>query len=430
MAGSSEKHSRTLRRPGTFRAFRDPSYRLLWPANFLSHTSRWMQVTLLGWMVLELTDSPLLVSLVGFFAFAPLFFLGLAGGALADSADKRKLLMLTQLISLVAALAMMLQLINGTERFWHGYVTMLFVGVAWALDMPSRRAIVYDLLGREGVSNAVALDSMGISASLMVGPALGGALITLVEVEGGYVAVVAFYVASVVLLSRMSSMGTPQPRRDRRGSASIVDALVVGFRYVVRNQTLLATVLVTVLMNLLMYPFHYIVPVIARDVLGVGPGLMGILQAAVGLGSLMGAVAIASVVNIRYHGRMYLGGSMVSLVALLLFSFSRSYPLSALVLLVLGLGTAGFATMQATLPMLVAKQEMRGRVLGVISLAIGVAPLGALIVGAVANAIGPTEAIRLNATLGLGLLALIARFLPSLVSPVVSDERTESVPNP
>ena len=389
-----------------------------------------MQVTLLGWMVLELTDSPLLVSLVGFFAFAPLFFLGLAGGALADSVDKRKLLMMTQLISLVAALLMMLQLISGTERFWHGYVTMLFVGVGWALEMPSRRAIVHDLLGREGVANGVALDSMGISASLTLGPAMGGALITLVDVAGGYVAVVGFYVASVVLLSRMSSIGPAQPGLDRRGAGSIVDGLVVGFRYVLGNQTLLATVLVTILMNLLMYPYYHMVPVIARDVLGVGPGLMGALQAAVGLGSLIGAVAIASVVNIRYHGRVYLGGSTVSLIALLLFSFSRSYPLSALALLGLGFGAAGFTTMQATLAMLVAKQEMRGRALGVISLAIGVAPLGALIVGAVANAVGPIEAVRLNATLGLGLLALVARFLPSLVNPVVSDERTESVPNP
>lgn len=405
----------------TFEAFGNRSYRLLWPANFFAYTCRWMQLTLLGWLVLELTDSPFSVALVGFFGMLPLLILGMVGGVLADRVNKHRVLIMTQVVSCVAAFAMVLLLKTETVRFWHAYVVMGCTGIGWALDMPSRRSAIHDLVGRAGVTNAIAMDSVGMQGSRMIGPALAGALITTVDVVGGYIVVSAIYVVAVALISAVK---LPPTDRNRLGLVNVLGNLAEGFRYVKRDNVLVATVLITILMNLLLFPYAQMIPVIARDVLGIGPGLMGTLLAAEGLGALFGAICVASIRVIRFHGRLYVGGSMLGLVMLLCFSTVRWYYVALPVLFVLGFGTSGFSTMQSTLVMLRATEEMRGRALGVISLAIGAGPIGALMIGAIASMSSTPFAIGVDAVLGIVSLSLIAVLMPLLWrQPMASDEQ-------
>lgn len=402
---------------GTFRAFRDRNYRLLWPANILAYSSRWMQLTLLGWLVLELTDSALRVALVGVFAMTPMLLLGLVGGMLADVMDRRRLLMGVHALTFTGAVVMAGLLWTGSERFWHAYAVILVAGIGWALDMPSRRSLIHDLLGSSGVTNAVALDSVGMSISMMVGPALAGALITVVGVKGGYAAVTLFYLTSLVLLQRLK-LDKSMARRGRVGA--IVPSLTDGLRYIARNQALRATVLITLVMNILMFPYMNLVPVVARDILDVGPGLMGLLQAASGLGAAAGAVGIASWMNLRHHGRVYIGGAITASVALLLFSFSTWYALSVPMLLVLGMGNSGFSTMQSSIVMLLTDRHVRGKALGVITLAIGTAPLGALALGVMAEEMSAPFALRTNAILSIVCLVLVGLLAPALRRPIVT----------
>ena len=405
----------------TFEAFGNRSYRLLWPANFLAYTCRWMQLTLLGWLVLELTDSPFSVAMVGFFGMLPLLILGMVGGVLADRVSKHRILIMTQVVSCVAAFAMVLLLKTETVQFWHAYVVMGCTGIGWALDMPSRRSAIHDLVGRAGVTNAIAMDSVGMQGSRMIGPALAGALITTVDVVGGYIVVSAVYVAAVALIA---AVRLPPTDRSRLGLVNVLGNLAEGFRYVKRDNVLVATVLITILMNLLLFPYAQMIPVIARDVLGIGPGLMGTLLAAEGLGALFGAICVASIRVIRFHGRLYIGGSMLGLVMLLCFSMVRWYYAALPVLFVLGFGTSGFSTMQSTLVMLRATEEMRGRALGVISLAIGAGPIGALMIGAIASMSSTPFAIGVDAVLGIVSLSLVAVLMPLLWrQPMVSDEQ-------
>ena len=403
----------------TFDAFSNHSYRLLWPANFFAYVARWMQMTLLGWLVLELTDSALRVALVGFFSMLPLLLLGMIGGVLADRVNKHRLLVTTQVMSFAAALAMVALLETETVRFWHAYVVISVTGVGWALDMPSRRSVVHDLVGRAGVTNAIALDSVGMHGSRMVGPALAGGLIAVAGVGGGYIVVSVLYVVAIALIWAVS---LPRRTAASTGSANVVRNLVEGVRYVKGHNALLAIVLVTILMNLLLFPYVQLIPVIARDVLHIGPGLMGTLLAVEGLGALIGAIVIASMGNIRYHGRFYVGGSMVGLIMVLLFSLSQWYFVSLPILLLLGLGTSGFGTMQSIIVMLLAKEEMRGRALGVMSLAIGAGPLGALMIGAIASLTDSRVAIGIHAVLGIVSLSLVALLMPSLRRQTVPDE--------
>ncbi|MCX8213257.1 MAG: MFS transporter [SAR202 cluster bacterium] len=401
--------------PNTFRAFHNHNYRILWLANFAAYASRWMQMTLLVWFVLERTDSAWLVALVGFFGMAPMFLLGMVGGVLADRADRRQLLIITQSVSFLSVLAMAALLQTDIVRYWHAYPSVMIVGTAWALDMPSRRSLIHDMLGRDGVTNAVALDSAGMSSSLMLGPALAGAMITAIGVSYGYIAVAALYLISLTLLSRLR---VEPVRRDSVARVRLFQELSIGLRYVASHPLLRAMVLITVAMNLLSFPYANIVPVIARDVLGVGPGLMGILLAAPGLGSVIGAVIVASTTTIARPGRIFVAGSLLTFVGLALFSVSDWYGLSLAILAMMGLGAAGFGTMQASMTMLVAHEDMRGKALGVVSLAIGAGPFGALLIGGTASLLGPSLALAVNGAIGASFVLLVALLMPPLMRPI------------
>ncbi len=374
-----------------------------------------MQMTLLAWFVLERTDSAWLVALVGFFGMAPMFLLGMVGGVLADRIDRRRLLLITQAASFASVLVMAALLQTDLVSYWHAYPSVMIVGAAWALDMPSRRSMIHDMLGRDGVTNAVALDSVGMSSSLMLGPALAGAMITVIGVADSYIAVAALYLVSFTLLSRLR---VAPVRRDSVARTRLFQELAAGLRYVMSHPLLRAMVLITVVMNLLSFPYVNIVPVIARDVLGVGPGLMGILLAAPGLGSVIGAVIVASTVTIARPGRIFVAGSLLTFFGLALFSMSDWYRLSLAILVMMGLGAAGFSTMQASMTMLVAREDMRGKALGVVSLAIGAGPFGALLIGATASLMGPSVALTVNAIVGTTCVLLVALLMPSLMRPI------------
>ena len=427
----------------TFDAFLNPNYRLLWVSNFFAYISRWMQMTMLGWFVFEETESAFLVTLVGFSGMGPLVVLGVFGGVLADRLDKRKLLLGTLFANMLAATGMAALIFSdlifsaSNVQFWHAYIVMLVGGIGWGLDMPSRRTIVLDVLGRARVNNAIALDSVGMHSSRMLGPLIGGGLISISlflfsdghGLEAGYAVTLVFFVTSAVM---MLNVKTPSRDVTAAGQASwnILRNLIEGVRYVSSEATLIAVVLITVFMNLLLFPYQQLIPVVAAEVLDVGPALMGLLLAFEGLGALTGSIAIASASNLTHHGRVYLGGSLAGLVMLLIFSFSQWYGVSLALMLMLGLGTAGFGAMQATIILLVARDDMRGRGLGVITLAIGAGPIGGLMLGITADAIGAPRAMTINAVLGLITVGLVGLLAPSLRGRMTSDSEAERAEEP
>lgn len=402
-----------LRVRGPFRAFENRNYAFLWLANCLSDTARWMQMTLVAWLVLELTDSSWNVAVMGFFFMLPTLLLGLAGGLLADEMDRRRLLIMTLVSSFIASLVFSFLLGLGTVKVWQTYLIVFINSATWTIGFPSRRALIYDLFGASGVTNGVALDTVAMNVSRVLGPGLSGFLISLTGVFGGYGVVTFFYIISPIFLyhldvTYLSGRGNP--------ARSIIKNLIDGFRYIRQTPILLAVVWITVAMNFLLFPYMPMVSVIARDVLHVGPTLMGILQAAQGLGAVTGAISIASAGNISYHGRIFVGGALLSLIGLGIFSMSEWYIFSFPTVVCIGLGVSGFTTIQAALVMLVTKKEMRGRALGVVSLAIGSGPLGSLALGATSNVVGPVHALGINALAGIIAVTGIAVAIPSIIA--------------
>lgn len=377
-----------------------------------------MEATLLTWLVLDMTDSELNVALVGVFGWTPLLLLGVVGGALADTTNRKRLFATTLAVNLATVVVLGAVLALDRVQVWHAYAAVMVTGSCYALGMASRRSLIHDIVGRDRVTNAVALDTLGGNTSAMLGPALAGFLIGGVGVAAGYVVLAVALSASLLLLWKLVS-----PKHSRRsfGDLQVGRTLVTGLIYVAGRHTLLATVAIAFVINITVTPYVNMTPVMARDILAVPPELMGILLSGHGMGALVGSFLVASAAAIRFHGRVYIAGSMLLLFAVLVFSISRSYALSLAVVVIAGLGNAGFNTMQMSLTMLLPRDEMRGAALGAMSLGVGGGPIGMLITGIVANAMGAPNALSINAVVGIGALSLIALLVPSLRRETVPD---------
>ena len=349
-----------------FSAFTEKDFAFLWGSNVSMYIARWMQITTLSWFVLEVTDSPFSVGLVGFFGMAPFFLFGTFGGLLADSVDRKKLVAFTQFMSLTAALIMVLLFAFDLIAYWHSYVAIMIPGLAWALDMSSRRNLIMDIMGMERVNNGVALDSIGEDSGKIIGPALAGLLIAVVGVTGSYIvltSIIFIGCLSVIRIKiRTSEKRSHNPNADSivkqknymvflevssvyvgqysggpalnvfDGIARVFKDLKQGFSYVSKNNVMISVIVITILMNLFLFPYVQMVSVVSKRVLEVGPFFMGLLLASDGLGSLLGSTFLASRRKIKYQGRVYLYCSILSLFGLAAFSLSSIYVLSLLFL--------------------------------------------------------------------------------------------------
>ena len=393
-------------------------------------------MTTLSWFVLEQTDSAFSVGLVGFFGMVPFLVLGIFGGYLADVLDRKLLIAVTQFLNLISAVVMCVLLTFGTVEYWYAYIAIIIPGVGWSLDMPSRRSLIMDIMGPQGLTNGVALDSVGMHTSKMIGPALAGALIAFTGVEGSYILLSLVMSVGCFLFLRVNQPNRPNQLQKSGGTTpginnshkrrlvnEVFSNLSEGFKYAFSNQTIVAVIVITVFMNLLLFPYMQMVTVVSKNILHVGPLLMGILMASDGLGALVGSTLIASRNKMLYHGRFFLYGSILSLIALTVFSMSTWYLLSLPLLLILGIGTSGFGTMQSAIVLLVSRPEIRGRALGVVTLAIGAGPIGSLVVGAVSEWIGPADALLFNSILGLILVCLSGVFFPSIRGQIIPEAK-------
>jgi len=397
-------------RIAALQVFQNSPYRRLWTASLLWNFTRWMETTVVGWQVLEMTDSPFMVALAGFFRMAPMFFFGIFSGLLADRVPRKRVVLASQSISLVSAAVMAALLITDQIRLWHIALLVLATGFAWAMDFPSRRSLIMDLLGPQRLTSAMSLEIAALNLSKMVGPMVGGALIPLIGVAGCFVLLWAVHLTGLWMLS---SVAQP-PRSHSVGSGSVLKNIRDGLRYARTNQPILGVLVVTVLMNFFAFPYMQLMPVFARDVLKVGPALMGILMSADGLGAMVGVLFTAARSKIERRGLAFLGGSLGLLGALLLFSFSPWFSLAFLFLFLGGAFSIGFSVMQSAIILASASEEMRGRSMGLLTLAIGFGPLGTLHLGMLASLLGAPLALAISASAGIVLIGLLVPKVPGL----------------
>ena len=395
-----------------FTVLQDRDFRALWYVGGLHEVSRRMEMLILSWLILQTTDSPFQLGLVLVFNNLPRPFFSLFSGLVADRFSRYRVIFLAQTINTVTAGAILALIVAGNIAPWHVFLAVFVQGLTKALDDPSRRTAILDIVGERRLVNALSLDQIANTAGKLSGPLLGGVLIDTIDFSGAYILVV---IAHVVTLGLLIRVRIPVFERGSIQLEPVWRSLSDSLAHAFRNPALLGMLYVTIVMNALAFPVQQFIPAIGRDYLGVGATLVGLLAAAEGVGQLMGAAVMAATRNLQRHGLVFMIGSTVVLIMAILFVWSPWYAVSFALLTLGGMGQSGFGTMQSSITMLSAPRELRGRMMGLMSFCIGVGtPLGTLEIGWIASVFSTQLAISANAGAGL-LLLLPAVFLTPLV---------------
>ena len=398
-------------REGSLRGlFVRPDFVRAWLVGAFAGSVHWLEILTTSVVVFELTNSPLSVALVMAFRASPLVLFGALMGDIAERVSRKLLLIGGFGVLVVSSLTLATLAFSGALQVWHIALGGFLSGVVLSMEFPVRRMLLGEFAGVDRVGRAMSIDSVTRNATRILGPALGGFLLEWIGIQGTYLLAASLYMVSVLLAARIRVGPIRVIEQGRNVIANVID----GFRYIAASRKIVGTLMITVVTNIWGFAYASMVPVVGREDLGLSAFPIGILMSSEGLGALMGALAVALFSRPAYFSKIYLYGPALFFVAILLFSLSDGYPLSLVVLFVGGVGLAGFTTMQATLIFLDAAPEVRGRVMGAISVSIGTGPIGILHVGALANWLGAANAITIISVEGM-----IALLITALVWPEV-----------
>jgi MFS family permease len=394
------------------RALRHRNYRLFFGGQLVSLVGTWMQSVAQAWLVYRLTGSTVMLGLVGFCGQIPVFLFAPIGGMVADRVRRHRVIVGTQVTMMLLAFVLATLTLTGTVRV--GYVIALAsaLGVANAFDIPARQSFVAEMVGRDDLVNAIALNSSMVNGARIVGPALAG--ITVAAVGEGW-CFFANGVSFLAVLACLLAMRDLPPARTTPHEASPLAHIAEGFAYVGRTAPVRSLLVLLGLVSLMGVPYSTLMPAIADRVLGRGVDGVGILMGGTGIGALLGALTLAS--RRGLHGLERWVGAAATLfgAALLAFSLSRSFWLSFALLVPTGYGFMVQMAASNTLIQSMSPDAMRGRVMAVYSMMfMGMAPFGALLAGALAARIGPTSTVGLGGACTLVGSLLFATRLPKL----------------
>lgn len=383
----------TTRTTGMFRALSHRNFRLFWTGAFLSNVGTWMQAVAQGWLVLQLTNSAFWLGLDAFVASAPGFFLTLLGGVFADLVDRRRLLIYTQVVAGLSALGLATFVWTGAVNRWIVLGFSFVTGCCMALASPSYLAMTVDLVDREDLANAVALNSTQFQLSRVVGPALAGFGINLFGLAGCFYVNGLSFIAVVVSLGMvrlepgMTAPGAPAHSvKDRR---ALWRDLLDGFRYV-RNRPRVSSLLMMSAVNSLFgAPYFALIPIYARDVFHLGATGLAWLMGTAGAGAFCGAALLTILGDVRRKGWFVLGGSLAFGVSVIAFALSTSLMLSYVFLFSLGFAIVTSVAAANTLLQKLVTDHMRGRVMSMFILSfMGTMPIGNILAGSASHRFG------------------------------------------
>lgn len=397
--------------PGMLRALNHRNYRLFISGQLISLIGTWMQSVAQSWLVYRLTGSPVLLGAVGFAGQIPVFLLAPVGGLVADRHDRRRILLVTQTVSMVLALALGGLTLSSHIEVWHVAAIAALLGVVNGFDIPTRQAFVTELVARQDLVNAIALNSSMFNGARIVGPAIAGIVVAAVGEGWCFLANGISYVA---VLGGLVAIRRPIPRREPRSGSAFAEA-AEGFRFAAGTGPVRALLLLLGLVSLTGMPYAVLMPVMAAGVLGVGASGLGTLMGASGAGALTGALLLARRGSVRGLGRwvaLAAGGFGVSLI---LFSLSRWFWLSVVLLLPVGFAMMIQMSSSNTLIQSMVPDRLRGRVMAVYSMMfMGMAPFGALLAGLLAERFGAPATIALGGTCSIAGALAFRRKLPLL----------------
>ncbi|MGY8879355.1 MAG: MFS transporter [Dehalococcoidia bacterium] len=389
---------RRLRRGHPLGVLRNSQYRRYWAAGFASFTGFNMQMLIRGWMMYELTQSPLMVTMVTAAMMMPMLFLSLVGGALADRFDRKKITMVSDIIMVGSFAALFGVSAAGIMAPWHILAVSVVNGIAFSMAVSSRQALISGLVHREQMRTAVGLSATTYNSAQIIGPAIGGAMLPLLG------ATWALGVSTIVVIPAIFLYSTLKPAQHssvNSAKGSIVENVKAGLTYSFQNSTLRFLMLGAMVMILTVGPFQ------SEDVLGVGAGGLGVLMLAAGFGALVGSISVVAIGESVAHQKLQLVFGLLAAASLTSFALSPLFVLSILLVMITAFATTGFMVVNMTVVQIMTPDYMRGRVVSVRFLVIGLMPFGALSMGVAAESVGAPTAVAIIAGVGAVGFALV-----------------------
>ena len=374
----------------------------LWIVGLASSAVRWIELLVVAVFTYQVTNSAFIVTMMALLRLLPMALFGAFMGAATDKVDRKRALIGMLLAMAVTSAAIALLAVLGRLEVWHLAVASFINGSAWATDMSLRRIMIGEVVGAERMANAMALDIGANNASRMIGPAVGGILLATAGIASAYILSVGLYLVAIAAVMGLVHRNQKAPP----GGEPILSRIAEGLREVRRSPRLMAIYAVTAIYNIFGWPFYSLVPVIGKDNLGLGPEGVGVLSSMDGVGAVIGAAWVIALARPAYYTAFYVVG--VGLFQLLMIGFALSTVAVAAGSFQVAAGIAGacFAVMQTTLLYHSVAPEMRARMLGLMSVCIGVGPIGFLQIGLLAELVGARNAIIISAVEGFIALLL------------------------
>lgn len=373
-------------------SFQYRDFRFLWYATLLHSLSMGMEQVALGWLVLEMTDSPFMVGVASGARMAPFFFVGILSGAIADKVDRRIFLRFITLGGTVIALVMATILVMDVAKVWYIIALAAATGLLWAFIMTIRHSYTFDIVGSDHALNGLSLNAMGQRAGGVIGSIVAGVIISTVGMGGQYLAIAAVNVLAVVALMITRDVGQAAPKE----SQSVISNLVGYFVILRENRILLVLMLLTASTEIFGFTHQSVLPVFARDVLGIGALGFGFVTAVRQGGGMIGLILLASLGNYKRKGWLMFATALGFGLGQVVFFWASGLLMFMVVLAFINACASGVDTLYKALMQASVSNEQRGRAMGSWVLSIGVAPIGHMTVGGVAGALGAPMALLIN----------------------------------
>ncbi|MBA7606684.1 Enterobactin exporter EntS [subsurface metagenome] len=369
-----------------------------------------MQMVAMGWLVLELTNSPLSLGLVWATRQAPNLFLGVLAGAIADKVDRRRLLILVSTARGAGALLIGILVTMGIVELWHILLITFITGSVSVFGFPARQALAVDVVGPEGAMNAISINAVGMRVIGVFGGAAAGFVIALLGIDWCFYIMVISISIGIIILLQIRDI----ERRTSSQKQSVWGNFIEGVKLIGTNQIILVLMVITVICEILGFSYLVVLPVFARDIFKVGAIGLGMFSTAQSVGGLLAGLTLASLGNYKYKGRLILGIFLSFGIFLILFSQSPWYPVSLVLIAMIGAMASGMDAMGHTMLQLNVADEQRGRAMGIWMMSIGFGPVGSLTIGAVASLLGAPLAVTINGTSLIIAFIAILLFVPRI----------------
>jgi MFS family permease len=392
-----------------FAALQHRNFNLLWAGLIVSNTGTWMQNVAQGWLVLQLTNSPLWLGLLGLSFAVPMIVLPLVGGAVVDRIDRIKLLYVTQTGAMLTALILAILTWTGTVHISYILIASFVGSTLLAFDNPARQALLPDLVPKSDLMNAISLNSATYTGAALVGPAIAGALLAPLGAGTLFFLNALSYLAVIFALTFMRNV---QTHGSGRQHASIGKSMLAGLSYAWKNRLIAALLGLSALAAIFGRSYQNLLPIFARDIWNGGPAGYGILLSASGAGALVGAFGLASVRGVKRQGAILVASGLIFSLTVILFALSPDFWLGATLLFLGGIAVTVFGTIISTFIQVAVPGELRGRVMSLYAITlIGLPSLGALGTGSIAEALGGVSGAPRAVLIGgvvVGIVLIIA----------------------